>query len=599
MAELNVQRTHVPNSLLEAAKDSLGLSFQILPKRIQLGYLAMFLGNRYITEANQHKTFADSFKIGKAELGKLFGDYRRFRSVNHNGFYMKPRKTKSKTDQGLLSLCKSEDVGAVYYEPLELVVQTYKGHNAESEKGLLSAYQLTDRVQLLMDNWIDNPIVVGKDLRYMQTLKGHKVDLNDNSSVGILRTKSATPHNINISQNVEVSLPGMLMYKILLQLVRDYVYRYGEIEITKNSKGMKIVKKDKVLKKYSRLWNEIATQLIDGDKTNEDVYWEMAVDVEPSKEPTMEEVKILKEKILERMANFTGGGLRLGEGSSSGSSLVEEKVNKHTSKPIKTLLEDDLSLLNINIQLQELEDLIFTLRETGVWKIPVIYEECGTGRYFTSILQGYCKEVRYAALKGYYAYDIEAAHQNLLVQLMDKKGIDFPELDIIRGYVNFKKKTRSRLAKKLMISVSDVKGILQVLTYGSRLSLNKREALYECCNENDNTVKRVKSHPWVTTYKSAFDIAIDKITLDTKDLTNAVGILIENEKTKKSQKMAHILQGLEVYVLNAIIKRSEFGDIKLLLHDCVVFDGRVDSKEISRVVLEETGFKLLFDEELY
>jgi hypothetical protein len=68
MAELNVQRTHVPNSLLEAAKDSLGLSFQILPKRIQLGYLAMFLGNRYITEANQHKTFADNFKISKAEL---------------------------------------------------------------------------------------------------------------------------------------------------------------------------------------------------------------------------------------------------------------------------------------------------------------------------------------------------------------------------------------------------------------------------------------------------------------------------------------------------------------------------------------------------
>ena len=276
-----------------------------------------------------------------------------------------------------------------------------------------------------------------------------------------------------------------------------------------------------------------------------------------------------------------------------------KKVNKYTSKSIKTLLEDDLSLLNINTQLHELEDLMVTLRETGVEKIPVMYEECGTGRYFTSMLQGCCKEVRYSALKGCYAYDIEAAHQNILVQLMEQMGVTFPELAVIKEYVNHKKETRSRLAKELMISVSDVKGILQVLTYGARLSKNKEEALYKCCNGDYNTIERVKNHPWIIAYKAAFDIALEKITQEDERITNAVGILINKEKTKSSQKMAHILQGLERKVLDSIIERSEFGDVKLLLHDCVVFNGRVDPKELSQVVKEETGFDLLFDEEMY
>jgi hypothetical protein len=228
-----------------------------------------------------------------------------------------------------------------------------------------------------------------------------------------------------------------------------------------------------------------------------------------------------------------------------------------------------------------------------------MYEECGTGRYFTPILQGYCKEARYSALKGCYAYDIEAAHQNILVQYMEQKGITFPELDVIKEYVSHKKETRNWLASELMISVSDVKGILQVLTYGARLSRNKKEALYKCCNGDSNTIERVVNHSWIKAYKAAFDIALEKITSGNERITNAVGIQIDKEKTKSSQEMAHILQGLERKVLDSIIERSEFGDVKLLLHDCVVFNRKIDPEDISKVVREETGFDLLFDEEMY
>ena len=66
------------------------------------------------------------------------------------------------------------------------------------------------------------------------------------------------------------------------------------------------------------------------------------------------------------------------------------------------------------------------LRELNFEGIPVTYELCSTGRYFAThaTLQGYSKEVRYAALHTCYAYDLESAHQSILVQLLDKKGIE-------------------------------------------------------------------------------------------------------------------------------------------------------------------------------
>ena len=82
-------------------------------------------------------------------------------------------------------------------------------------------------------------------------------------------------------------------------------------------------------------------------------------------------------------------------------------------------------------------------------------------------------------------------------------------------------------------------------------------------------------------------------------IVNAVGIESEEDKNKKSQKMAHILQGHERKVLDAIIKHWEFGSIALLLHDCVVFTGRVNPNDITQVVKDETGFDLSFEEEKY
>jgi hypothetical protein len=278
---------------------------------------------------------------------------------------------------------------------------------------------------------------------------------------------------------------------------------------------------------------------------------------------------------------------------------VVEKVIESMSKPLNTLLQKDLSLLNIRDQIGELEDIMIFLREVGVWKVPVVYEECDTGRYFATVLQGYHKEVRYSALKDHYAYDIEAAHPNILIQTMDRSGIDFPELDVMREYVKDKKNIRINLASELGITVPMVKSILQVLTYGARLSKSKQEALYTCCNENIETVTKVKDHPWIQKYRKTFDVAFDKYVGNEKKIVNAVGIKIKHSKDTKAQKMAHILQGYEREILDTIIKWSEFGFIALLLHDCVVFKGKVDAGNLSILTKRYTGFDLSFEEEKY
>lgn len=77
-----------------AAKSKLGSGFYDLSKKMQLGYLSLFLGNQYITKTNQHKLNVDSFKIGIKDLTMLFGEYQRLRDVNFHGYYIKPRKTK-------------------------------------------------------------------------------------------------------------------------------------------------------------------------------------------------------------------------------------------------------------------------------------------------------------------------------------------------------------------------------------------------------------------------------------------------------------------------------------------------------------------------
>ncbi|SVD20745.1 uncharacterized protein METZ01_LOCUS373599, partial [marine metagenome] len=209
-------------------------------------------------------------------------------------------------------------------------------------------------------------------------------------------------------------------------------------------------------------------------------------------------------KCMEYLRGAEGKGK--GEGAGTEGGIVDLKPSL---KPLQTLLLKDLSLKNNSQQFIQIKKLLLMLRELNFEGVPITYELCSTGRYFASnaILQGYSKEVRYAALHTCYAYDLESAHQSILVQLLDNKGIDFPELKIMREYVENKEVVRQKLSKDLKLSIETVKDVLQALTYGTRLSRSPKEAIFRACGGDKEAMESVITHPWLAQYLKVFEKA--------------------------------------------------------------------------------------------
>jgi hypothetical protein len=239
--------------------------------------------------------------------------------------------------------------------------------------------------------------------------------------------------------------------------------------------------------------------------------------------------------------------------------------------------------------------------------MPVIYEEKSTGRYFAlhGDLQGYRKSVRYAALEGCYEYDIEAAHQNILIDIFDREDVEFKELDVVRDYIKNKSLIRNKLAKDLNIHKSLVKRVITGLTYGAKLVNNKKTSLYKDCKGDQKVIERVIENGWLKSLEAVFKKTSVHLIDDRIEINNAVNIVrpIKTKDTSKEmskpQAVAHILQGHEREILDVVIGNYDRNDIVLLLHDCVVFKGVVDSQEISRIVDKATRFNLSFEEVLY
>ena len=111
-------------------------------------------------------------------------------------------------------------------------------------------------------------------------------------------------------------------------------------------------------------------------------------------------------------------------------------------------------------------------------------------------------------------------------------------------------------------------------------------------------VERVIINPWLEKLAETFLIAHTHLIGDKKILKNAVGIKSE-PLSRKAEAMAHILQGYERLVLDALIKHSKPEDVALLIHDCIVYYTPKNTSDLSSIVYENTGFNLEFSEEPY
>ncbi len=478
--------------------------------------------------------------MGGDEVQSNFTDARDFRAVNDTGYYLTPFRTKHGVSDNRYSVTRSSKVNSKYCEPTKWVLKTV---DSSPKNKNYNGYKLSSKIDNLMNDWYIKPDNEGSKSQGFVNSKGEPInDLARANGGAVFRNKSKISEAVNINLNVVINKQALQLHKKLLQLLHKHLIDNNIKEAVKGS----------------------------------------------------DEWIVVERLLLSSVNNVAARNLpatlqRLGRG----------KVQCNTITPIQALLSKDIKIESVNNRVNEIDRLLATSRETGGLFTPVVYTEANTGRYISkgNVLQGYRKSVRYAALSGCYEYDLEAAHQNMLLQLLKRKGVDFPELDAMKDYVANKSAIRSQLSKELQTSVVLVKRVINSLTYGSALCKTKHCKLPEICDNDIELINRVSSNKWLKSFARAFTKAHKNLVGDNEYITNAVGIKVKT--VKRGIDMAHILQGCERQVLDAVIKHSNRDDIALLVHDCVVFYNRQSTEELSRVVLEETGFKLDFSEDKY
>lgn len=550
-------------SLYIEAERFLGDEFCRLPLRIRTGYIKAFYYNQSISRSNRHTADSDSFTMNKKDTKRYFGDPQVFCDVNKNGYGLRPKTGKHGVIKDKYVICKKIHESAVECQPTQWLIktnyayQTSKNHNVT---GSANGYKLSPKIVELISIWQSKLINEEYKDHERALVDGKLNDIYDNKELkkgAIIRDKTVIDESINISLMVDVNVNSLNLYKAFLMRL----YKYFD--------GNKI----EGIARGGKRWLEVEERI--NNETLE----------------TREEDK--KERAETR----------------AGSRETQGTPKRHLADymAVKHLLDQDIEKHKVHDQLKEIEKILNYTRELNAPIMPVIYEEKSTGRYFAlhGDLQGYRKSVRYAALEGCYEYDIEAAHQNILIDIFDREDVEFKELDVVRDYIKNKNPIRNKLAKDLNIHKSLVKRVVTGLTYGAQLINNKRTSLYKDCNGNHEIIKRIVVNEWLKSLATVFKKTAMYL-VDGKDvINNAVGI-IRPIKTKgvpegmnKSQAVAHILQGYERKVLDTVIGNYDRSNIVLLLHDCVVFKGVVDSQEISRIVDKATGFNLSFEEVLY
>jgi hypothetical protein len=537
-----------PSSLLSESQKILGDQFTKLPKKIQTGYTIVFWNHSGLISSNTHNRRTDSFPMDNIEVSRYFTDPRDFRAVNDNGYFLRPKYTRHGAIEGHYVLFRKAVEGSAEYEPTKWIVKTIEAFQGWFEAGVTGSkngYILDSSIKRFIDAWFIKKESELSEHRGMINSRGDSAkEIAHQLGGAINRNLSRVTKRVNISVFIRINIESLLLHQEQLNYSQKILNQVNA----------------EALVKGSHEWEELVDQL----------------------------------------AHIEGTGEIVEVGEDNFMSLGRVKVKNNVSKSLKSLVIKEFSAISINERLVEINKLLATIREEGSNTIPIFYEEVRTGRYTAknATLQGYHKSVRYAALKGCYEYDINAAHQNILIQLLEQRNLDFPELKVVRDYVKDKQQIRNDLSVELQTPIETVKEIINALTYGAKLSANKKYSLYDICEGDKDLIGRVITKPWLIKLTKALEIAHNRLIGDDKSIKNAVGIQSELLE-RRSQVMAHLLQGYERLVLDVLIKHSKPKNVALLIHDCIVYYTPKNPSDLSRIVFENTGFDLEFSEEPY
>lgn len=264
-----------------------------------------------------------------------------------------------------------------------------------------------------------------------------------------------------------------------------------------------------------------------------------------------------------------------------------------------------LSMLGLGreIDLRRLRSILNRVRTSarldlvGRGRIAHEYVQCDTGRLFATgvSLQSSPKLIKRVALHGYYEYDIENCHPSFFEALAGHAGVDCP---MVRYYLTHKVAVRQEVSGRLGITVQQFKDCLLALTYGAAASLRSENNIPK--EIGVDKAREFFRDPFVAAFKQEL-MAGRKAILKRwpqkgGQIFNALGLPIST-KAKASERLAHLLQGIEAQALLAIVAKYH-GQILLLEHDGFVSRSPLDRHDVERLVYEATGFSLQFKCEL-
>jgi len=540
----SIDTYYFPNTLLEYTRNILGKQFTDLPIRIQTGYIKVFYHHYNVIKSNQHNRDPESWAMGLKEVARYFTDPRDFRAVNNKGYYLKPRSNRYGLIENQYTLKRHHELNVIKHSPTNWVVKTIEAFQGTNNTiGCLNGFQLQPQIAQMVIDWAEKLPEYLNDQRYIRNNRNDLItDFDQIYQGSIVRTKSNINETININTLVHVNTEALIIFKAQLESLLTLL------------NNLKISKVKINTKQHEALINKCC--------------------------------EIGTKRPLVALTGTSGA-------------LARVSREFKPSKALNTFASKDIDETKIIQQIDEIKRILTVVRECKDNTVYVFYREVSTGRYFAvgGTLQGYSRAVRYAALEGCYEYDLEAAHQNILIQVLDQHNIEIPEIDVVYEYVANKHLVRNKLAKELGLSLKKVKTILQALTYGAKLSRSHHEAIYKVCDGDTKAIENVVTNTWLRRYMTAFQIASKTLAKQKIGSVNAVGIEF-NKKTDR-ERLAHILQGCERQVIDAIIKHSDRNNVVLLVHDCIVTYDKVDIKWLNEIVKLETGFDLEFSEDKY
>lgn len=229
------------------------------------------------------------------------------------------------------------------------------------------------------------------------------------------------------------------------------------------------------------------------------------------------------------------------------------------------------------------------------WAIIQRYIESDSGRlYGKNInLQTVPRSVKEVALHGLWEYDFANCHYAILHQLAGQYGLALPA---VCHYLQNKRQVRRQLMLDLGLSENEVKTCVIALIYGARFSHRHEDAIPAAIGQD--AALRLYQHPLffalkVEVGKTARGI-IEKWPRSRKRLKNAYGKWI-SEKKDWAQILAHLLQGIEAKMLEAVRKLYP-NEILLLQHDGFASAVQLDTGKMMKAIHEETGYVMQVEE---